>query len=363
MKLTQKDPKQILRTIHLTNLLLEDIRTRKLQPGTPYYTTQEASQFLNVAAIFANQALQLLEKRRVIKMCQRTGSVINELPNVPSKEEISHVVLVVNEQYFRLEGDGSGDVLSGLQMELSSANIDIGLLNRNNEEEHVMRIINEALSNNDVDAFVLISVSFSIQKIFEKSCFPTVIFGSPFPSITGIPCIERDMTEGFEQILWYLQKRHRKHFVYLFRNTIHPGDKIIPNVLCSQPKQSADTVILFTTSFEEEIKAAVRNIFLSEFVPDAFICTSILQAEVVEEVMYEQGLIPYQDMDIIVTSYFFQRGIRAKYTHLSYGITPEEIGRKIGQMLRLQTQEQNVSNDMIPVELVPCRRDSAANIF
>lgn len=76
--------------------------------------------------------------------------------------------------------------------------------------------------------------------------------------------------------------------------------------------------------------------------------------------MYERGLVPYQDADIIVTSYFFQRGVHAKYTHLSYGVSTEEIGRKIGQMLCARALGQTVLSEMIPVQLVPCNRDIAS---
>ncbi|MDO5581199.1 MAG: hypothetical protein Q4G69_08685 [Planctomycetia bacterium] len=355
MKAHNEDPNRVLQTIRLSDRLAEDIRLRGLEPGAPYYTTQEASRFLKVAGTFANQALQLLEKRQIIKRSQRLGSFVQSVPE-QYEHDISHVTFLIYDHYFRKEGAGSGDLMAGLQAELPMAHVELGLLQANREEDLVIRIIKNALANNEVDAFVLFSTSFAVQQIIMESGFPAVIHGTPHFSI-DLPYLERDHAEAHRRIIQHLRSRKRKNLVYMIRDIIRPGDKVSMAAFRKFPEFTKETPILFTTENEDEITAEIQNLYDSGYRPDAFICNSIVQAEMVEEIMRGRKLTPYQDADIIVATYYLQRGAYAKYTHIEIDLSSEEIGRTLGRMLKEKSKGQAVQNRISPVRLVLCQRE------
>lgn len=357
MKTECENPERILHIIQLTNLLMEDIRSRQLQPGASYYTTAEASRFLNVAGGFANSALQLLEKRRIIKRSQRVGSIIQNIPE-RAIGEISHVTFFVYEHYFRKEGAGSGEILAGLQSELPGAIVEFSLLPVDREIDHVSRIVNRALKTNENDAFVLFSMSFDVQQIIARTGFPAVIFGTPYPSITQLPYMDQNREDTHHQIIRHLRTRNRNKLVYLFRDMIHPGEKLSLKTIRRYPEFTKEVPVLFTTSNEEEIEAEIVDVFDSGYCPDAFICNSIVQAEMVEEVLLSKGLEPYRDADIVVTSYFLQRGSYAKYTHIEKGIDSGEIGKSLGRLLKDKLHGGPTHNVITPVNLVLCQRET-----
>ena len=356
MKTECENPDRILHIVHLTNLLMEDIRVRKLVPGDSYYTTIEASRFLNVSGGVANSALQLLEKRRIIKRSQRVGAIIQNRPQHVAKER-SHVMFVVYEHYFRKEGAGSGEILAGLQSELPGTIVEVSLISRDREIEQMSRIIDNTLKNNETDAFILLSTSFDVQQMIARTSLPAVIFGTPYPSIKELPYMDQDREDTHHQIIRHLRSRHRHNLVYLFRDMIHPGEKLSLKTIRRYPEFTHETPVLFTTSNEDEIAAEIADVFESGYMPDAFICNSIIQAEVVEEVLLQRGLEPYRDVDIVVTSYFLQRGSYAKYTHIEKGITTDVIGKMLGKLLKDKLHNESVNVHITPVRLVVCQRD------
>lgn len=65
----------------LVSRLLEDIRTRNLKVGDPFYTTIQASEFLGVSCSQANRALQTLEEINIITRSQKRGARITMVPD------------------------------------------------------------------------------------------------------------------------------------------------------------------------------------------------------------------------------------------------------------------------------------------
>ncbi|MDO5552225.1 MAG: hypothetical protein Q4G68_00560 [Planctomycetia bacterium] len=350
-------PDHIMKTIDLTNQLEANIRARQLRPGDSFFTVREASDFLDVAGMYANQALQLLEKRQIIRRRQSMRATIVE-PQLRKETPFSHIYLFISELYYRYEGHAGEPLVRGLQEKFHGVTVSYCLLSSSLDTERALKTIQEVLVAESEAGFVLLSTSFAIQQIFSKSCLPVVIHGTPYSAITNIPNLERDYQAATKQIADWLRSRGRTRWAVLMRNIMHPGDHLALDLMRSQKEVNNDLPILFTGMEPEEISAQTETLFAGKKPPDAIICTSLLQAKAVEECLRAHNFAPYRDIDIVVRIYHQPDKENALYTHIELDIPLRNIGRKIANLLDRARSGGAIESELLPVKLYHTYRET-----
>ena len=346
--------KNISVTIQLADQLQEDIRRRNLRPGDSYLTTRGARQFLGVGGTEANQALQLLEKRQIIRRTQRTGSVILTPPKSCSTE-IARIHFLFPEFYYRTQGVSYDGFLFGIQSVFPTASVSLHLVSRDGEQIEAM--IHNTMTRNGMDAFVLCSVPFEIQKAVAQIGFPAVIWGgTAYHGIKNIPYVEIDNHDAVVKLVRYLEERGAKRIATLMWEYFMPGNQQAFDAILSLLGNSAP--IRFLVPDHDHTVVAVRDILCSEPSVDAFLCLTSNQAEAVVDALKSLGR-PIDSIEIGVLHSHTKRSDLPKFTHVRCVPTPEEIGQKLASMLRQQHLGNSPKNETIPMELVTISRDRA----
>jgi len=340
--------KHISETTRLADRLLEDIRYRNLQPGDSYFTTRDARQFLGVGGTAANRALQLLEKRQVIRRIQRRGAVV--LPAAKSHStEIARIHIVVPELFYRREGFANDGILFGIQSEFPLATVSHCLLSGDNDVERIKHLVDQTMSTGGIDAFVLASVPFEIQRAVSRTDFPAVVFGTAYQGIGDLPQLERDQQDAVAKVVCHLRNRGAKRIVALMRQFIMPGDQQTFEAILSLLGPSV--LMRFLAPDHEHTVAMAQNILRQEPSVDAFLCQTQNQALAVMEAIQGSGR-SFDEIGIGALLSFGRRNEPPKFPHIRMVSTPEEIGRKLASMLRERHDGRFPKNELIPVELV-----------
>jgi hypothetical protein len=340
--------KKISETVSLADRLAEDIRCRNLQPGDIYLTTQDARKLLGVGGTAANLAMQLLEKRRILKRTQRRGAIILSPPQL-NQTTLSRVHILVPELYYRTEGFGSDGILFGLQSMFPLANVSHCLLSQDGDAERVDRLIRRAIAEGGTDAFVLASVPFEIQRLIARTGFPAVVYGTAYHGIGNLPQLERDQSSAVIQLVEHFQKHRANRIAVLMRQHIMPGDQQALNTIFSVLGVSSP--IRFVASDQEHTIAEIRLILQNDPSVDAFLCQTTNQADAVLSAL-ELEKRPIDKVKIGTMLSFAKRNETPKFTHIQLIPTPEEIGTKLAEMLQEQVLGHVPKNKTIPVELI-----------
>ena len=346
---TETQGKTITRTVQLADRLVADIQHRKLRPGDIYLTTLEAARYLGVAGASANRALQLLEKLQIIRRSQGLASVILEPPKLDSKD-FTRINFLVPEIGLRTEGIRHDGFLFGLQEEFPAASVSLHLLPQGGYVERLESLIHQAMTSNGVDAFVLWSVPFEIQKAIAQTKFPAAVYGTAYPGIENLPCLDSDYWDSVTKLVGHLRERGAKRIATLLRQFIlGGGNQLIFNAILSILGNSAP--ICFLVSDHDLMVAAIRNILRDEPSVDAFLCLTTIQAEAVVDALKALGR-PIESVEIAVLFEHTKRGTPPMFTHLKSVLTSEEIGRTLALMLREPYCGNSPKNEVIPTELV-----------
>jgi DNA-binding transcriptional regulator YhcF (GntR family) len=346
--MNHKINKKISETVSLADRLVEDIRFRNLQPGDIYLTTHDARKLLGVGGTAANHAMQLLEKRRIIKRTQRRGSIVLSPPQ-SSQTSISRIHILVPELYYRTEGFGNDGILFGLQGMFPLANVSHCLLSQDGNMERVDRLIHQTITEGGTDAFILASVSFEIQRLIAQTGFPTVVYGTTYHGIGNLPQLERDQRGSVIQLVEYFRRCGTNQIAVLMRQHIMPGDQVILNTIFSVLGVSSP--IRFVASDQEHTIAEVHIILRENPSVNAFLCQTTKQAEAVLSAL-ELEKRPTNNIKIGALLSFAKRNEPQKFTHLQLVPTPEEIGIKLAELLQEQVLGHVPKNKTIPVKLV-----------
>ncbi len=333
----------------LARTLENEIDKNDLLPGDPFFSASGAARFLSVAVSTANRALQLLEKRRLIARHQRSGSVILAREPQNSRQAVKTCFLV-HEKYLQLEGIGNDGILSGIQDECPWWSVEHCFLVPGHEEDQVDALIRNSLGSGFTETFVMVRAPFAVQRLIEQSRLPAVIHGTRYPGIEKIPMLERDHDEVIVQIVSHLRLKKRNDIVFLGRELVLPGDQLVLDRLYRSICGLRPPV--FLPASDLCIRSVIKKMLSQPSVPDAFLCATRRQAECVCQEIKQKGLLPGRDIDIILLYYYGPAADKPPYHFILSDNSPEQIGRRIGQMLVRQLMRVPVADVTVPVRFV-----------
>ena len=336
---------KVERTLQLAKRLMQDIKERKLKSGDSYYTTLEAAAWLGVAGTTASRALQLLEKRHVLKRRQRTGAIIiNPSETTPV---IDYIHFLSNYRLSAL-GEFGHDIITGIRDEFPQSHISFTLLKSQNEVKNLKKLLAESNMDQLAHAFVMLSSSPAIQKIVSRSGCPHVLLGTKCP---GVPPMSQ-LDIGHKSALWllfnHLTEMQRTRIAVILRRTVLPGDTSLVNTAIRLEIPNC-----FFLQHNEDDPCCVDELcelIQTQFDPNGVICQSSGLAEAFQKALVRLGK-PLDQTEITVLHHREPQGV-CYFTHTATQLSVTMMGRRLGQLLYENALGLKPQHEVIPMRLV-----------
>lgn len=344
--------------VQLADQIEADILQRGLAPGDGYLNAAETAKMLKVGTASANRALQLLEHRQVLIRRQRRGTYISNRP-VHAGSAVRRINLIVDQSYLKTEGLLADGVLVGIQSVLPQADLRFRFMPVTDDPEFVHQMIDEALQSSEREGFVLVRASLTVQKLVAQSGLPAVIHGTPYPSVKSIPWIDRDVVQTGNLLTEYLLSRNCRHLLVLLRQQVLPGDHALLDTVQQHLDQAGPQFTLTLRCLpaaEEEVEAEVLSLMSKRKGKWGLICRSEPLAMGANAALQKWNIQHKRSGGEIVLSDVYRSNTKdvPDWVHTQLLLSPQEIGVRIGELLRDQFSGVVLSqtDDKIPVALV-----------
>lgn len=336
----------ISKIANLANRLEQCIRSdpSRYAPGKPFMTTQQLAAHLKIDGTLANRVLQLLEKRQVIIRKQRVGSII-----APPREDVAvdQITVFLHERYYKqpesFETTGRYvKLFFGIQEQFPGVAFHTAFV----ESADLEKKTHDLLSGDKREAFVLWSAPLEIQRLFAESRLPTVLFGTRYYSVEGLPSIDIDHDAATRTIVEYLKGRNRRRFALLCHSSIAAGDQ---TMIDGYQKRAASKIVAwrFLPRDEKVCESAAEGLWADR--PDAIVCHSELMAGVVTNVCRKRNREPGRDVDVI--AYYANPDLKHDIPIVERLDGFFEVGSLIGKALTDRIGGQSVADVRLPVRL------------
>lgn len=346
------------RIVQLAGRIEEDIAERKLQPGDAYLGTNDVARMLGVSTVAANRAMQLLVQRRLISRRQRSGAIIAEGIRDSRRPPLRCVHFLVHRDYLKAEGLLADGVVIGMQTELPGVNVQLNFMASDASDESVNRLISTTLRSSEPEGFVLVRASLAVQRLIQASGLPAVVHGSLYPSIHGLPWIDRDHLRSARLLTQYLLGRGCRRVVYLSRDVLFPGDYPFQDGICETLSEAglpmSALMIRNLPADLAVIQAATADLLASCGREVGVIARTERLAEGAADAVRHIGLEVGADVPVVV-SHIYRAGNEnpPAFPYIRNTVEPQRIGAHLGRMLLqlAKGQSPDPGCEMIPVEL------------
>ncbi len=248
------------RILELARRIEQDIAERKLKPGDRYLNAGDVAAMLRVSKQSANRAMQLLTQRRVLQRKQRRGTYVADPRNAKSNALISTVFLWVQHFAPSVERWGYEEVILGLNRIWPGVHVQILFLPNRDEREFCQQAIRRCLAMEHSVGLILNRTSLAAQRIVQDSGLPAVVHGTPQPSVTRMPSLDRDQF-AMGKLLADRVLRQHKRLLVLMREWMLSGDHLFLDGVassCTQAGLPADALMIRDLPMDAEaIRAEV----------------------------------------------------------------------------------------------------------
>lgn len=329
-----------------------DIRSRGLRPGDRYSSTAETARAFKAGTVPVNRAMQLLVKRHVLDRRQGLGTIVSmKFETARQAAQLKRVRVMMSDRRLNDEGVFESGLLMGLQEALpgTALGIEFPPLNDREEDRYLVEVIDEALRSRGTEGFVLIASSMQMQRAFHDSGLPTVVLGSLYASMEGMPFLERDQRGIGRMAAEYLLSRGHRSLVMVARQRpgILPGDHIAFDAMgqvAAQAGLSAGAMLIRCLPHEPRVvEAEIRQLLASSVeVPGFFLRPSDMVGPVFAAIR-GQGLVPQRDVAVVVDGHHLPPSTRPLCPAIRLTVSEEEFGRRLGQLLLARARGESVA--------------------
>ncbi len=332
--------KKVGKIVALAEQIEADIRTRELTPGDRYLSTVDTARMLRVDTTDVNKALQLLVKRGVLIRRQRVGAVIADSFNNPDERRFGAIHFLMSDRAIRSEGLFDSDMVMGLQSAVPGTKLLFDAVSRNDEEDAIQEIISAALRLPKPEGFVLVNSTLTMQRAFAASELPSVVLGHLYPSVDGIPFVDRDQRKVGALLAGHLIDRGHRNVIYLARQRFLPGDHVAFDAVCEALAEAGlplSALTLRCLPHDREVIAEELTGVLGRFdTPPAILARTAVLAEAAIDAVASAGLTPHQDVTIVAADFFRSPKESPAFPVIRPTLGLQEQGAVIGQLLRRQ---------------------------
>src|SRR5262249_21831785 len=137
------------------------------------------------------------------------------------------VRLLLHQQHLQAEGLLADGRVMGIQRELPGADIQFAFLPPGGEAAHIERLIQEALAAREPEGFVAARASLEAPRLLAASGLPVVLAGTAFPSVPGLPWMDRDHRQVGRLLAEHLLACGARWIALFMREQMLYGDHLV----------------------------------------------------------------------------------------------------------------------------------------
>jgi DNA-binding LacI/PurR family transcriptional regulator/DNA-binding transcriptional regulator YhcF (GntR family) len=357
-----KSATQFATIANLAAQIEADIRTRGLAPGDPYQGTLETARMLGVGSIPTNQAMQLLVKRNVLERRQRLGTFVSRHFDLARNgADLKRVHILMYDQHLVDEGVFGSGLLMGLQGALPGTHLQLDFMPPNPQDEaaYLQETIDEALRNRGSDGFVLFNSTVEMQRTFRDSGLPTVIAGSLYASIKGLPFVDRDQKQVGKLLAEHLLANGHRRIVMITRQRpgMGPGEYLASDAVGEVAAAAGlSASALMTRSLPHDpgvVAAEVRHLLEASPELPGILLRPWQMIEPVYEGIRAARLRPQYDVAVAVADYYQPVSSKPNYPVIRSMATLEDYGEQLARQLLARSRNEVLDSEgvLLPVRL------------
>lgn len=333
--------------------ILRDIQRRGLAQGERYLTAREAAQMLGVSSMMADRAMQELASQGVLERRKKAGTFIGpqapaEIPTVA----LPAVHLLMYDDYFRMYRGFIDAWLYGIHSELPDAALQITFLPARDEPAFVRQLV-EPASGKTPPAVVLYASTPEIQRVCRDAGIPAVVCGTAYPSLAGLPWMDRDQRQIGCLLGQYAVRRGHRRIALLLRDRWGYGDNLTMDGLQQVMEEAGlGTSAFMLRSLPADMAIAqeiIAALLAGSDRPTGLICRSDFLAEAAARAVAQLGRAARGAIEIMVCEP--SAPAQCRYVCIRPTIPLEEQSRMLGRMIRqlVQGQRPDPAQVVIPV--------------
>ncbi len=350
-------PERVAKIVELAKRIEADIRQKELRPGDRYLSTVDTARMLRVDTTDANRALQLLTKREMLERRQRVGTFIAGGPDKDNRSPLDCVHLLLCDRHVRRELLLDTGAVMGLQRELPGTQIRFDFVPLGEETDHLRRWITESIRSPGAEGCVLVGSTLPMQRMIAASELPAVVFGSLYPSVDGLPFVDRDQRRIGRLLAEHLLGRGHKRILLLARQRMLPGDYLaidaVRDAMDSYGLPAGALTFRCLPHDADAVRHEVRRLLRESDESLGILARPSLMADAACEAIREEGLEPGRDVGVVAADYYHGDNEAAPYPIIRPTLNFEEQGAMLGRLLARRARGEPVERDsqQVPVRL------------
>jgi DNA-binding LacI/PurR family transcriptional regulator len=325
----------------------------------------------------ASSALKLLEQRGILVRKQRKGTFVSKVPDEtvgPTESQFQALHLVVERTFLEKEGMLANQLLVGIQSQATEAKIILDIRPDRHSAEFYEGLVRDALTSDARHGFILCSAPAIAQRVFSESGLPTVLNGSPFPSIDNLPWCDGDQAQAATLGVQYLLNQGHRQFLVLMNEEYRPGDYTfwdsVRNELDAAGVRLADVLLRSLPADERIAQAEIAKHLVSGIDRPGILTRSVPLAYAAANAMEQVGMQCGRRRSTTSYPAIVTRGLYAEdatplpFASVRLAHSSHERGQWLVQALKHSPCQvkAEVPHKLLPFQLYPAQRMSLKKV-
>jgi DNA-binding LacI/PurR family transcriptional regulator len=355
------------RVVELADRIEADIRSRGLQAGQPYLSTEETVRMLQANTNVVHRALRLLVHRGLLERKQRKGTFVKDLAGNTTTPTLRRVHLLVHQNYLKTEGLLADGMVVGMQAELGAAELQFNFMPGAEDENYVQGLLDEAARAPHQEGFILLRSSLAVQRLVARCGMPAIIAGTLFASVPPIPSIDNDHRTAGRLLAERVLGAGHQSVLVLARDRVLAGDyPFFDGVRDALVNVGAGVEAFLWRHLPadvEMVREEVRYLLQNAKSFPGIVARSEPLADGAAMAVESLGLKVGSDVTITLSDWYRRHGSALpRYPYIRDSLTSEERGRRIARLLARRAKGQGSANDheILPVALEEPRNPRTA---
>jgi DNA-binding LacI/PurR family transcriptional regulator len=341
----------------LARRMESDIRRRGLAAGTRYLSTRQAAKRFGVSSATASQAMQALVAQGVLERRARSGTYV-AVNHADAERSLVETIVVFSPR----DRGGFSTVPADLLLEaLFRTNPGVAVqfvqVSLNDDAGYARRLLEPVLSSGRLAGVVATSCSREVYSMLISLRLPVVVLGSLDAEHESLVSIDIDNFQSSRLLAEYLIGQGHKRLALFSVGHGRPGDfafheGVVEAITAAQLPANALITRLLPAD-PELFRSQARTVLSQPDRPSGIICRGERMLDAVADEAQSLGLQVGVDVELVFEAFATPRVTHSNTPHVQTRASFEEIGDRIGRLLRQQRDGQPVTDGRIvlPVEL------------
>jgi DNA-binding LacI/PurR family transcriptional regulator len=341
----------------LAKRIESEIRSRGLQAGDRFMTTDEVGQLLGVSSATAHRALNLLVKQKFLVRQHGRGTFIGAGVVQARRIAIPTIFILLPDDQRDVASVEIDVMVDAIRARVGRVNVCLGFLPEEDTVEYVRELITQAHEARQFAGAIPISCPREVYRYLSDVAAPTVVLGSLYRDQQHLPSIDVDHRQAGRLLTEHLVKHGHSRLALLATGGGRPGDDAFYDGVSDALTQArlphnALVVRIFPHDFGA-FRAQIDELLAAPDRPTGIICRSERMLGVVGAQVAAAGLTSPDDVEVVFQTQSCRGRPNAPHAHVRPEQSFKHIAEQAASMLERLREGESLIQDrvIIPVAL------------